>query len=217
MLTHESMPIRVGVISAKGGCGKSTLAVNVARAVQMDGNEVSIIDTDPQRTATLWGGRQPEGYNLPVQHVEDVEGDSLHERLRRASRNAQFAIIDGSAKINGGTGAVVRASDAVLIPVQPTPADTWGSRSVVDVVKRTSTKAALVVSRQIVGTNLASEVAGGLKEYGLPIFDHRTSQRVAYAESMFEGKAVLDVSGADKAAREIQGIASELAQLLADE
>jgi chromosome partitioning protein len=112
---------------------------------------------------------------------------------------------------------VVRASDAVLIPVQPTPADTWGSRSVVDVVKRTSTKAALVVSRQIVGTNLASEVAGGLKEYGLPIFDHRTSQRVAYAESMFEGKAVLDVSGADKAAREIQGIASELAQLLADE
>jgi chromosome partitioning protein len=210
------MSIRVGVISAKGGCGKSTLAVNLARAVQLDGNEVSIIDTDPQRTATLWRGRQPEGYNLPVRHVEDVEGDRLYERLRTASGDTQFAFIDGSAKIDGGTGAAVRASDAVLIPVQPTPADTWGSRSVVDVVKQTGTKAALVISRQIVGTNLASEVADGLKEYGLPVFDHRTSQRVAYAESMFEGKTVLDIPGADKAAREIQGIASELAQLLTD-
>jgi len=211
------MPIRVGVISAKGGCGKSTIATNVARAVQLDGNDVAIIDTDPQRTATLWGGHQPEGYNLPVRHVEDVKGDSLYERLCTASEGTRFALIDGSAKIDGGTGAAVRASDAVLIPVQPTPADTWGSRSVVDVVKKTGTKAALVISRQIVGTNLASEVAEGLEDYDLPIFEHRTSQRVAYAESMFEGKTVLDVSGADKAAREIQGIASELAQLLTDQ
>lgn len=208
------MPVCVGIISGKGGSGKTTLALNLARAIQLDGNDVAVIDTDPQRTATHWAGRQPEGYGLPVNHVEDASGDTLHERLRAASEGFDLAVIDGSAKIDGGTGAVVRASRAVLIPVQPTPADTWGTASVVKVAKETGTTAALVVSRQIVGTNLADEIADGLEAYGLPILDGRTSQRVAYAESMFEGKTVLDVPGADKAAREIQGIATELSELL---
>jgi chromosome partitioning protein len=210
------MPVRVGIISAKGGCGKTTLCVNLARAIQLDGNDVVVIDTDPQRTACHWAGRQPEGYGLPVRHVEEAKGDTLYERICGASEGVDLALIDGSAKIDGGTGAAVRASRAVLIPVQPTPADTWGSKSVVKVVKDTGTTAALVISRQIVGTNLASEVAEGLSAYGPPVFDSRTSQRVAYAESMFDGKTVLDISGAGKAAREIQGIASELAQLLTD-
>nr|WP_272506068.1 ParA family partition ATPase [Salinibacter ruber] len=208
------MPLRVGIISAKGGSGKSTLAVNLARAIQLDGKEVAVVDTDPQRSATEWGTRQPEGYGLPVRHVNDAEGDSLYERLCAASEGADVAVIDGSAKLDGATGAIVRASHAVLIPVQPTPMDSWGIRSVVKVVKDTGTRAGLVVSRQIVGTNLAGEVADGIEGYDLPIFDARTSQRVAYAESMFEGKTVLDVPGAKKAAREIQGIATELAQLL---
>lgn len=208
------MPLRIGIISAKGGCGKTTLALNLARAMHLDGNSVVVVDTDPQRTASMWAGRQPDGYDLPVQHVEDADGDSLHERIQDASAGADIAVIDGSAKLDGATGAAVRASRAVLIPVQPTPADTWGARSVVDVVKRTDTTAALVISRQIVGTNLASEVADGLTRYGLPVFENRTSQRVAYAESMFDGQTVLDVSGAGKAKEEIQGIATELAQLL---
>lgn len=208
------MPIRIGIISAKGGSGKTTLAVNLARAIQLDGNAVVVIDTDPQRTATHWGNRQPEGYGLPVRHVNDAEGDTLHERLCVASEGSDLAVIDGSAKIDGGTGAVVRASHAALIPVQPTPADTWGAASVVTVAKETGTTAALVVSRQIVGTNLAGEIADGLKAYELPILDSRTSQRVAYAESMFEGRTVLDVPGAGKAAREIQAIATELSELL---
>lgn len=211
------MPLRVGLISAKGGCGKTTLCVNLARAIQLDGNDVVVVDTDPQRTACHWASRQPDGYGLPVRHVGDVEGDTLHKRICAASEGADLAMIDGSAKIDGGTGAAVRASRAVLIPVQPTPADTWGSQSVVKVVKQTGTTAAMVVSRQIVRTNLANEVTEGLSAYGLPVFDSRTSQRVAYAESMFEGKTVLDISGAKKAKDEIQDIASELAQLLTAE
>ena len=204
----------VGIVNAKGGSGKTTLATNLARAIQLDGNDVSVIDTDPQRTASTWAQNQPEGYGLPVRHVEDASDGALQKRVEQLTAASDIAVIDGSAKIDGGTGAAVGASDAVLIPVQPTPADTWGARSVVDVVKETGTTAALVVSRQIVGTNLAGEVADGLKNYELPVFESRTSQRVAYAEAMFDGRTVLDTSGADKAAEEIQGIATELAQLL---
>jgi chromosome partitioning protein len=208
------MPVCIGVVNAKGGSGKTTLATNLARAVQLDGNDVAIIDTDPQRTASTWAQSQPDDYDLPVRHAEDATGDTLQARISALTATSDIAVIDGSAKIDDGTGAAVRASDAVLIPVQPTPADTWGARSVVEVVKSTGTAAALVISRQIVGTNLAGEVADGLKNYELPVFESRTSQRVAYAEAMFDGRTVLDVPGADKAAAEVQGIATELAQLL---
>lgn len=205
----------IGVVNAKGGSGKTTLATNLARAIQLDGNEVVLVDTDPQMTAATWGQKTPDGYGLPVRHVgTDYPQDTLQERITGLLSGADIGVIDGSAKIADGTGAAVGASDAVLIPIQPTPADAWGARSVVEVVKDTGTPAAFVISRQIVGTNLADEVADGLVGYDLPVFEHRTSQRVAYAEAMFEGKTALDVSGAQKAEQEIQGIATEAAQLL---
>ena len=42
------------------------------------------------------------------------------------------------------------------------------------------------------------------------MLEARTSQRVAYAESMIEGQSVLDVSGADKAQKEIESLAREI-------
>jgi chromosome partitioning protein len=86
----------------------------------------------------------------------------------------------------------------------------------VEIVKETGTTAAIVITRQIVGTNLAEEVAEGLRRYGLPVFENRMSQRVAFAESMFDGKTVLDLPDAEKAKSEIQGIATDLAQLLSE-
>ena len=210
------MAVRIGILSGKGGVSKSTLSLNLARAIELDGNNVVVIDTDPQRTAKMWAESKPEGYGLPVRHESESDASTLEKRIKRLSVDADFAVIDGAAKIEGATGAAVRASHAVLVPVQPTPADTWGARSVVEIVKETGTTAAIVITRQIVGTNLAEEVAEGLRRYGLPVFENRMSQRVAFAESMFDGKTVLDLPDAEKAKSEIQGIATDLAQLLSE-
>lgn len=205
------MALVVSIVNSKGGSGKTTLATNIARAIQLDGNEVVLVDTDPQKTASDWSASQPEGYDLPVVHISNAS--LLETDLDRLTSSYDVAVIDGSAKLEKGTGTSVRIADAVLIPVQPTPADVWGVAEVASVVRRTRTKAAIVVSRAITGTNLSDEVGEGLAEYDLPVFEHRTHQRVAYAESMFEGKTVLDVK-APKAQAEVQGIATELANLL---
>ncbi len=209
------MALVLGIASTKGGSGKTTLATNLARAIQLEGNEVLIIDTDPQRTATKWRGIQPDGYDLPVCHVEDgPTAVSLQKRISLLQEGVDAAVVDGSPKSDGSTGALVRASHAVLIPVQPTPADVWATRSAVEIANRTDTPAAFVVSRQIVGTNLAAEVKGRLERHDLPVFEARTSQRVAYAEAMNEGITVMDLPGTAKARAEIRDIASELAGLL---
>lgn len=209
------MALVLGIASTKGGSGKTTIAINLARAIQLEGYEVLLIDTDPQRTATKWGSAQPEDYSLPVRHVEDAPTAlSLQSRIMLLQEDSDVAVIDGSSKGNGATAAVVRASHAVIIPVQPAPADIWATRSVLDIANRTATPAAFVISRQVVGTNLASTITESLEGYDIPVFETRTSQRVAYAETMVDGVTVMDRSGAKKARSEIQGIATEFIGLL---
>ena len=37
----------ISVLSQKGGSGKSTLSINIARSLQLKGFDVALIDTDP--------------------------------------------------------------------------------------------------------------------------------------------------------------------------
>jgi chromosome partitioning protein len=49
----------IAVINRKGGCGKSTTAVNVAAALGELGRRALVIDLDPQGTASTWLGGGP--------------------------------------------------------------------------------------------------------------------------------------------------------------
>ena len=51
----------IGVLNPKGGSGKTTLATNLAHALQLEGGTVLIVDTDPQGTATDWQAAQGDG------------------------------------------------------------------------------------------------------------------------------------------------------------
>ena len=212
---EHTMSLVLGVASIKGGSGKTTLAINLARAIQLKGHDVQIIDTDPHRTASRWRELQPEDYQLPVRHVDDAStAVSFQSRLMLLEDQADVSIIDGSPKSDETTATLVRASHAVLIPIQPTPVDVWAAHSITDITRRTSTPAAYVISRQIVGTNLADDIAEGLRDHKPPILENRISQRVAYAEAMIEGTTVLDRPGAEKAQNEIESVAGELIDLL---
>jgi chromosome partitioning protein len=44
----------VSILNQKGGSGKTTIATNIARALQIGGSKVLLVDADPQGSARDW-------------------------------------------------------------------------------------------------------------------------------------------------------------------
>lgn len=108
----------VMVMNSKGGCGKSTLATNVASYFASEGYKVALADYDPQRTSLDWLAIRPS--DLPS--ITPV--DAYQEGLRGVPRDTEVLVIDAPARTHGSEmNELVRRAETILVPVLPSPID----------------------------------------------------------------------------------------------
>jgi chromosome partitioning protein len=209
----------VGVIHGKGGTGKSTIAVNVARALQLRGLDVAIIDCDAQGTAQSWKASRDDSEELPA--VFGIgKASALESDVRRLSDSFEVAIIDGGAHLDKIHAAIIKTSDLALVPVQPSPTDIWPTEQLVQLIQRrqevtSEPEAAFVISRRKVGSRLGDSVQEVLSRFELPVWEG-TADRVAYAEAMGKGRSVVEMSD-EKAAEEIETLTDQILDTLRHE
>lgn len=207
----------VAVLNPKGGCGKTTVSTNLARALQVLGKQVLLVDTDPQGSARDWHAAHE---NNPVPLVALDRPQSLRG-VEQIARGYDFVILDGAAKLEDMLAAAIRVATVVLIPVQPSPYDIWAAADLVEIIRTRQEvtngqpQAAFVVTRAIANTKLGVEVVEALADHDLPVFRSSTHQRVIYANTASVGEAVVVTAG--PAADEVFGIAGELLELLGEE
>lgn len=108
----------VMVMNAKGGCGKSTLATNVAGYFAKEGYKVALADYDPQRTALDWLAVRAE--ELPA-----IAGVAAYDDgLRSVPRDTEVLVIDAPARTHGSEmNELVRRAETILVPVLASPID----------------------------------------------------------------------------------------------
>ena len=106
------------VLNAKGGCGKSTLATNIAVFFAKDGHQVCIADYDSQRTSLDWLAQRPA--DLPP-----ISGVSAYEDgLRNVARSTDILVIDAPARVHGTElNELVRRAETIIVPVLPSSID----------------------------------------------------------------------------------------------
>jgi chromosome partitioning protein len=117
---------RIIVTNAKGGCGKTTIATNIASHYALLGKNVRLFDHDTQGSSLAWLNRRTDDL-IGIDGV-DASKNSDHRLTRswqlRVPPETDVAIIDSPAGSDITELAMLfQPNDSILIPVLPSPID----------------------------------------------------------------------------------------------
>ena len=117
---------RITIINVKGGCGKTTIATNLASAYARLNMNTTLLDFDPQGSSMYWLKARPS--QLPGLHgiaAYRHKGAAVTRSfLLRLPQQTQRAIIDTPAGLSGlDLIDQLRGTDTILIPVLPSSID----------------------------------------------------------------------------------------------
>ena len=181
---------RIVILNPKGGCGKSTLATNIATHYAQRGPTPAIMDYDPQGSTMAWLERRDA-------NQARIHGIAAYKKTMQATRSWQLRvptetktlIVDSPASIgHDDLRELTRDSTSILVPVLPSSMDIHAaSRCIADLllvakVDRRDRKLAVVANRTRKRTKSFAKLMRFLDSLGIPIIAVlRDSQNFVHA------------------------------------
>ena len=195
--TPRDPALVIAVLNLKGGCGKSTIAINLACQLAGSGDSVLLLDNDSQGTASLWlsHGRLPvQGRFMPLENDEDGE------RLMRtvAAARERYVVLDAPAHVGAAALAAGKIADLVLVPVTASGVDLAATHAIVDLIRKArvqrrsdSLKCLIVPSKIDRRTDAGRRIDEHVRAYGENV-GPAVHQRTAFVESFGAGQWIGD-------------------------
>lgn len=112
----------IGVGGEKGGCGKTTLATNIA-AVLVPDHTVCLIDADPKPAASRWIERRVNTGDMPQIHSKRAIGD-IDDTIKACGKKYDFTIIDCGGLDSKEMRFAIAYGDIFIAPFMPSIYDT---------------------------------------------------------------------------------------------
>ena len=202
----------IAVINLKGGCGKSTIAVNLACELSAGGDSVLLLDNDAQGTATHWLSKG----QLPVRgEFMPLENDADGERLVRtvSVSNERYVVLDAPAHVGAAAQAAGKIADLLLVPVTPSGVDLVATQMVVKLVQEArvrrrsgAPKCLIIPSKVDRRTDAGRLVEDQLRSFGEPV-GPAVHQRTALIEAFGAGRWIGDFAPQSPAHFDIASLA----------
>jgi chromosome partitioning protein len=172
------------VLNAKGGCGKSTIATNLASYFASEkGQKIVLADYDPQESSLAWLEARDEKY-------PHIEGVAAHKQPLQVAKDTDIVIMDAPARVHGKElTQLMRKVDTVIFPVLPSPIDMRAATKYMEElmkngrVTRGEVKIGVVANRVRENTLIFADLYNFIKKMGLPyIATLRDTQNYIRAE-----------------------------------
>lgn len=182
------------VANPKGGCGKTTLAVNLAGYLASHGRKTLLWDLDRQRSAFEW-------LNLRGPELPPVERlDEHRDEEPKLPRGDAWLILDSPAGLHGKNLAhAIKPAHKVLVPLQPSLFDMAATQDFLAIlaeekaVRKHKTFVGIVGMRVDARTRAAATLESFLRQFDLPVVTF-LRDTVNYANAALSGKSIFDLA-----------------------
>lgn len=211
------MAIVVGMVSQKGGVGKSTLARLLAREFAAQKWRVKIADLDiSQGTSFQWRARRLESQTEPDVPVEQF--GRIDQALKIAA-DYDLLIFDGAPHSTMATRSIAQACDLTIIPTGLAVDDLQPAVTLAHELKKHDVDRSKIIFALCRVGNSVAEIEDArvyLGQAGYAVLLGALPEQVAYRRASDEGKALTETrfSSLNERAEELaQGIVNQIAKL----
>jgi chromosome partitioning protein len=178
--------------NTKGGVGKSTIALQLAIGLSLDGARVWLVDGDRQRTALGAITARSESGRPMIAAAAYDDGPTLRTQVMQQRQAYDHIVIDAGGRDSTALRGALTVSDAVLIPFAPRSFDVWALQDMSELVSESRSVADLhafaFVNKADSQGSENREAAAALAEYpALSLLDVLVANRKVFADASGAG------------------------------
>ena len=205
----------LSVASAKGGVGKTTIAILVGTELALEGYKVALLDCDLNQHATAFGEKaEIRGFTV----VPSVDEANVLSALRRVESDHDVVLID----LPGGSSTLalkaLQRSNFVLIPCQASLPDVRDAMKTIAQIDDAEDLSRVTIARSLIWTRVLSgyesrsarHVRESVEGRRLPVFSAQLKELAAFRELHITGQAPRQVDGRSGATQNVSAITAEL-------